>query len=112
MQSFHDFLSFKFSTERLPGLAQIERGHILAWDWNETHELTPDSWKFSTRHQRALKLSFVMGTFFPPPRKRCMRCRKPRSSGIGHMVVNEWLGDTKRLLQNQSLIRSKQVLLS
>jgi len=63
----------------------------MIWNWNETQDLNLYSWKYATLHQKAIKVSFVMGAYSGPPPKRCIRCRKPRPGRIKTMVVNEWL---------------------
>ncbi|EKG18465.1 hypothetical protein MPH_04267 [Macrophomina phaseolina MS6] len=66
-------------TPELPGLPQVQQGHILLLEWNERHLVSRENWLHVVKGDRAVKLSFIMGAWRGPPRNRCMRCFKPRS---------------------------------
>ena len=80
----------KYESKKLPGLPQVQQGHIVLWEWNERHEVSRENWSHIIKRDRAVKLSFIMGAWQGPPRNRCMRCFKPRRNNTPTSPFKYW----------------------
>ncbi|KAF2731935.1 hypothetical protein EJ04DRAFT_358462 [Polyplosphaeria fusca] len=89
-EAFFELMKFKFQSRSLPGLPQLQKGHILVFEWDERHLVTHESWSQVVKGDRAIKMSFVMGNWRGPPKDRCMRCFKPRSGNNSGLLFKHW----------------------
>ncbi|CAI6021803.1 unnamed protein product [Clonostachys chloroleuca] len=80
-QRFQRTLTIKFET--LPGLAQIKRGHIIAYHWSTNRPIRASEWPVVIKEGCGIRIAFVMGMWFPKKRDKCIRCLKPMQVSPG-----------------------------
>ncbi|CAH0004320.1 unnamed protein product [Clonostachys byssicola] len=63
--------------ESMPGLAQIKRGHFVAYHWNINRLICANEWPVVIEKGYGIRIAFVMGTWLPSKPNKCIRCLKP-----------------------------------
>ncbi|CAH0045203.1 unnamed protein product [Clonostachys solani] len=66
--------------EKMPGLAQIERGHFIAYHWNTNRLICASEWPAIIKEGYGIRIAFVMGTWLGQSRNKCIRCLKPMNA--------------------------------
>jgi hypothetical protein len=76
----------------MPGLAQIKRGHFVAYHWNINRLVRASEWPVVIKEGYGIRIAFVMGTWLPKKRDNCIRCLKPMraSPGIKKGELRSW----------------------
>ncbi|CAG9949138.1 unnamed protein product [Clonostachys rosea f. rosea IK726] len=69
--------------ESMPGLAQIKRGHFVAYHWNINRLVRASEWPVVIKEGYGIRIAFVMGTWLPKKRDNCIRCLKPMRASPG-----------------------------
>ncbi|KAH6691187.1 hypothetical protein BKA61DRAFT_284688 [Leptodontidium sp. MPI-SDFR-AT-0119] len=82
-------LDIKYSSRILPGLCQVQRGHLAIFDWTQNFKIDAENWESAVKPGGRVKVAFLMSTLYGLSRTKCARCFKPHTQRFSELGFNK-----------------------